>query len=227
MSPIAPGLWGRKMDEVLDDAAMSFSLGEERAVFKTLGGKITSDRYAAAAEHRALAINSVAKAPSAQKKSEKTIHRLLGFILGPHMSRYCVSSIISSTVCEVTPPTSEVKLTTESLRPAMMACRCRAIPWPCRYLDSASASAALGIGGKGSEERVRDTLVIHRKKDDIKWFTNHGDDSWGRACCTCLHQLDTVPIRNASLSTTSCLNSSLSHTHRSRPRSQRLSAVLT
>mmetsp|Transcript_27790 Transcript_27790/g.64861 ORF Transcript_27790/g.64861 Transcript_27790/m.64861 type:complete len:203 (-) Transcript_27790:346-954(-) len=61
------------------------------------------------------------------------------------MSKYCVTIIKSSTFLASTPATSDLKALTESRRPVMMACRWRAMPWPCMYLASASALAWISV----------------------------------------------------------------------------------
>lgn len=59
------------------------------------------------------------------------------------VSKYWVTRTMSMTSLDVVPGTFSANASTLSLRPSTMAWRCRAIPSPARYLDSASPSALL------------------------------------------------------------------------------------
>mmetsp|Transcript_51042 Transcript_51042/g.128064 ORF Transcript_51042/g.128064 Transcript_51042/m.128064 type:complete len:212 (+) Transcript_51042:116-751(+) len=61
------------------------------------------------------------------------------------VSKYCVMRTRSRTSLAPMPLMFLEKSCTLSRRPSTIALRCRAIPSPCRYLDSASASAFLTI----------------------------------------------------------------------------------
>jgi hypothetical protein len=86
-----------------------------------------------------LAISATAPGPCGRKTAEDFYPAPISFMV----SKYSVIRTKSMTSLAEVPGTLPLKPSTLSLSPSTMACRCRAMPRPDRYLASASPSALL------------------------------------------------------------------------------------
>mmetsp|Transcript_8559 Transcript_8559/g.25261 ORF Transcript_8559/g.25261 Transcript_8559/m.25261 type:complete len:201 (+) Transcript_8559:413-1015(+) len=70
---------------------------------------------------------------------------------------------------ESTPATSALKQLTESRSPDTIACRCRAMPWPCMNLASASALAWISVRAASASASLIERILIASPSSTAAW----------------------------------------------------------